>query len=521
MRHERRLFIALWLAVALLLSIGAASTPLLDPDEPRFARTSVEMLRSGDPIVPYYAGRPRLVKPPLLHWLQASLFGLFGPREWAARVPSILAVMSTIALVAHVVRRRFGGLAPVWAVVVMGSMPLVITLGRIGTLDALLTLHVFAVVALDLVGHPGRQRDFALGALLGLAFLVKGPVGVALPLLMLLAGRTATGAELVPAVGAVLRVLAALGAVLLPWLVAFVGRIGLDSAVAVVRHEAIDAYVVGTTHSKAAWFYVGVVVVGFLPWATALGVGLVRAWRSRRDPGARVALYAGAALLAGLVFFSLGRNKLANYLLPLAPLAAIVVTWSIGKELAAPHRRTASSQWTVATLGATAAVLGLAQGMLKEPGARDAVIAGAVIQAACAIVAGAAALLRRPGVVHAVAAGAGGALIASAIFWFLPGYSRERSLAEIVAAAPELRSAPAVLSVDNELPSLVYYLDRVPEWVEADALATRLDAADLPCLVIPRRDAARLPPTLIARLRPIGESGNALAYCERATQARP
>ena len=37
-----------------------------------------------------------------------------------------------------------------------------------------------------------------MGLLLGLAFLVKGPVGVVLPLLMILAGRTATGRDVMP-----------------------------------------------------------------------------------------------------------------------------------------------------------------------------------------------------------------------------------------------------------------------------------------------------------------------------------
>ena len=59
-------------AGALLLSLGAGSLPLLDPDESRFARTSVEMVRSGDLVVPHFEGQPRLVKPPLLHWIQST-----------------------------------------------------------------------------------------------------------------------------------------------------------------------------------------------------------------------------------------------------------------------------------------------------------------------------------------------------------------------------------------------------------------------------------------------------------------
>ena len=63
---------AVVLAALLILLLGSVRAPLIDPDEARFARTSVEMLRSGDPVVPTFEGQPRLVKPPLAHWLQTG-----------------------------------------------------------------------------------------------------------------------------------------------------------------------------------------------------------------------------------------------------------------------------------------------------------------------------------------------------------------------------------------------------------------------------------------------------------------
>jgi len=78
------------LAALLILLLGSLRAPLVDPDEARFARTSVEMLRSGDPVVPTFEGQPRLVKPPLAHWLQTVLFRTFGIHPWLARVPAML-----------------------------------------------------------------------------------------------------------------------------------------------------------------------------------------------------------------------------------------------------------------------------------------------------------------------------------------------------------------------------------------------------------------------------------------------
>src|SRR5512134_3842691 len=86
--------------VVLFFRLGAY--PLLDPDEARFARTSVEMMRSHDYIVPTFEGQPRLVKPPMLHWVQASLFRIAGPNELLARLPSAGATFLSLLLVAWI-----------------------------------------------------------------------------------------------------------------------------------------------------------------------------------------------------------------------------------------------------------------------------------------------------------------------------------------------------------------------------------------------------------------------------------
>ncbi len=170
--------IAFWAVVAgaaLLLVVRTGAVPLWDPDESRFARTSVEMLRSGNLVVPTFEGQPRLVKPPLLHWIQSFVFSLTGATEWAARLHAAAATLGSILLVGWLARRRFGPEGGVWAAAVFATMPIVLVLGRVGTLDALLAVHVLAAVTLDMVddetGKP--YRSACIGGILGLAFLIK------------------------------------------------------------------------------------------------------------------------------------------------------------------------------------------------------------------------------------------------------------------------------------------------------------------------------------------------------------
>ena len=217
-------------------------------------------------------------------------------------------------LLGRLARIRFGDEGAFWSTAILATMPLVVILGRSGTLDALLALHVLAVVALDM--GPGREDDrpglqgLAVGCLLGLAFLIKGPVGVLLPLLIMLGGRTASGREILPRLRTTAQALAGWCLIVLPWGLSFLRRVGATEVLATLRVETAERYFAGTTHVEPAWFYLPIVVVGFLPWAAPLFVALGRLVVGYRDPATRTARYAAAGLVLGLVFFSFGKSKL-------------------------------------------------------------------------------------------------------------------------------------------------------------------------------------------------------------------
>ena len=137
----------------LLLLLALAAGPLLfelgrNPvqlwDESRVAVNAAGMALHGHWLVPYYDGAPDHwnTKPPLLIWLQALDFKLFGLSAWALRLPTALASMGTVLLLyqfaARVLRQPLGGF--------FGGLILVTCAGyvklhvaRTGDYDALLT----------------------------------------------------------------------------------------------------------------------------------------------------------------------------------------------------------------------------------------------------------------------------------------------------------------------------------------------------------------------------------------------
>jgi 4-amino-4-deoxy-L-arabinose transferase-like glycosyltransferase len=508
--HARAGFWGVLALALLLLTVRTGDVPLIDPDEARFARTSVEMQRSGDLVVPTFENEPRVVKPPLLHWIHVPLFRTFGAHPWTARLPAVLATLVSIALTGWIAARRFGPEGALWAAAVMATSPLVLAGGRIGTLDALLAVHVLAIVALDIAepGEVGPYRALAMGALAGLAFLVKGPVGVVVPVIVLLAGRTAAGRNVLPSATAASMALAGWCALVLPWGLVFLERLGGGSIGAVLNEEVLARIVGGTVHVRPPWFYAPVMLLGFVPWVVPMTAALVRVLLRRRDPAVRTATYAGAGLLAGLLLFSLSRGKLPNYLLPLAPLVAILVTWELGQELDDPHERRLPAWLTCGALGLFAVVLMIAASVPDLPAeARLAAGLGSAAQALGALGAFVGVLRRRPRQVYGFAAGAGFAFLLAVTTVFLPAHGARRSAHDLVRDVPALQSARPVAVVEMNLPSLTFYLDRAPEKLFVPDLSDQFDRSDAPLLVFDRRDLDAVEPEVRARLREVGAAG--------------
>src|SRR3954468_21821603 len=95
-------------AAAILYFIGAQSVSLWDRDEAWYAQTSKQMVESGDWVVPRFLDSPRYAKPVFIYWCQAASMKLFGPSELAARLPSALAMLGTISVLAIVLGRAVG-----------------------------------------------------------------------------------------------------------------------------------------------------------------------------------------------------------------------------------------------------------------------------------------------------------------------------------------------------------------------------------------------------------------------------
>jgi 4-amino-4-deoxy-L-arabinose transferase-like glycosyltransferase len=326
------------------------------------------------------------------------------------------------------------------------------------------------------------------------------------------------GGDVVPGSRAWLAGVAAWCAVVLPWGLAFLWRVGLETACGTFRREVLERYFAeDAPHGAPAWYYLGVVAIGFFPWAATLVLGVARAWKRRRDPAARTAAYAAAGLVVGLAFFTIGRGKLPSYVLPLAPLAAIVVAWEIGQEIADPPGRRRGQFLAATSLGIVALALALEAigGVGNEFHA--AVAAGAVVLGTGTAAAFVGIRRRRAREVHLAVAASALLFTAVAAALAFPVVGAGRSTASLIREVPELRSGRPVIAFEKQLPSLCFYLDTVPEWRGVAQVAERISKGDRPLVVVHQKDLSLLPPDARDAMRGVGSSGRYLVFEPRVS----
>ena len=320
---------AWWLAIPLLsiLYFSSLSTAgMLGPDEPRYASIGREMARSGDWITPRLWGAPWFEKPALLYWMTGAAFKLGLSEDLAPRIP--VALLSVILLVFFqwIFSREFGALAAWTATLMLGTSAAWLGCSFIGATDLPMAAAFSAAMLLSLDWiETGARRWLPLAAaLLGVAVLAKGLVPLVLALPLLWCGRRRWRDLLrLPVVGAFLIVA-------MPWYLLCYLRNGGSFLRTFFWEQHFERFTTESlAHGQPFWFYAPVLAAALMPWTPAL---LLLARRALyRDARRRFLLL---WMLFVLVFFSISKNKLPGYLLPLAPAAAALMGIALAEALA-------------------------------------------------------------------------------------------------------------------------------------------------------------------------------------------
>src|SRR6266702_3021767 len=313
------------LLAAVALGWNLSGYRLLDPDEGRNAEVAREMAQSRDYLVPHLNGLPYLDKPIVYFAAAAGLVALLGPTETAARLPAYLATLATVALLAWFARRRWGEDAAWVVALAYATMVMPLAYARAAIFDSTLTLCTTAAILWFFEGW-----SIAAWAAMGVGALTKGPIALAIPLLVVVPHALATGAPVRPLFR--WRGLAAFALVALPWFLAVSARHPQFPSYVFVR-ETFQRMTTPSFHRTAPfWYFLPIVPVAAFPWVVPALARIDRwrdAWRARRDPAAREPLLLACWLIVPLTLLTLNQSKLPQYVLPLMPAFALAATRNI------------------------------------------------------------------------------------------------------------------------------------------------------------------------------------------------
>lgn len=382
----KRVWILLFLAVIAIYFYGLGYLPLVGPDEPRYAQVAREMYQRADLITPTLGGHTWFEKPALLYWMMIAAFRAFGVSETSARLGSAISGLLTIAAVFWVGRRvarvtadaELWGLGP-WSALVAASMLGLIVFSRAASFDIVVTMTITWALACffasDLEMNEAKRRQLLTGfyVFVGLSLLAKGLIGIVIPfgvigLYQLLRRAMFSKRFLFTLIWGVPLALA----VAALWYAPVIMRHGwpfIDEFF--VQHHLARYFSNRYRHPGPVYFYLLCLVPLTLPWTILLieGMWKARFWNSRgNDAGEKLRVFALAWLLFPLAFFSFSTSKLAGYILPVLPAAALIAGIRLARFTSGSVagrtaiRLTGSSLLLIAGAGA---ILGMRSGMLS------------------------------------------------------------------------------------------------------------------------------------------------------------
>jgi 4-amino-4-deoxy-L-arabinose transferase-like glycosyltransferase len=322
------------LVAAGFLASNIALNPLYLWDESRLAVNALEMSQRGFSLITTFGFQPDLwnTKPPLLIWLQAGSIDLFGPSEWAVRLPSLIAALATIALVMRfswrLGRSRFVALAAP-SLLLFSPGWFGVHAAQSGDYETLLCFFTTAylLVLFEVLHHrrPDPWRVVLCGLLIAGACLTKGIAGLAPGVgafvYVVIKGRWPRLFKSPWYVVAGLIVLVLVGGFY--WLRE---RAAPGYLAAMADNELGRRYLQGMSgHIQPFWYY-GYYLLEFFalgPLVLLLFAAPFLRWKPTRS--AAFVTYAGCVALAMLVILTLSRTKIFWYMTPVYPIVSIAL----------------------------------------------------------------------------------------------------------------------------------------------------------------------------------------------------
>ncbi len=365
----RPIVAVLVLTILVLTLVPLALRPLFNLNEGLYAEAAREMLHHN-PLIPRLDGLPYLEKPPLFYWLIMLSYKIFGVGKFAARLPSALAALGTLAVVYRFARHR--STIPAWPALILFSSAGFYIMSQLAMFDMTFTLfHTITLLAFfSYMEKPDQTwRLLVAAAASALACLTKGLIGIVLPgltvMLFLLRERQTIRWRPFLIAWGVFFVIA------LPWHIWMTLHVpGFFDRYIIQEHFDRFLGTLKPMDYRRPPFYYNFehILLGIFPWTPFLIEALIR-----RRPYDRLDRF--LLLWAGVyvVFFTISKTSSSYYMLPAFPALALF----IGRAL--PELKKRSLPWLLAGFALLCVAVGIRSLHIAHPFMRPYLVASSLI----------------------------------------------------------------------------------------------------------------------------------------------
>ena len=318
----------LWLLLCIGLVVTAiASRPPIPIDETRYLSVAWEMWQSNQFLVPHINGQPYSHKPPLLFWLIQFGWWVFGVNEWSARLTAPLFGLASLFLTQRLAAILWpttlesSRISPL-ILLSMGVWSVFCTLTMFDTLVVFFSLAAYLIVVTG-VKNPNRYSWPLLGLVLGLGLLAKGPVTLVYIVPPIILGplwiahndtkwwRWYGGLVFALVIGSLLA---------LTWAIPASLAGGYDYGRAILFSQTADRMAQSFAHQRPFYWYFLLLPLILFPWSLWLPF-----WRGLKIPCDQSLRFCFCTIIPAFVILSMISGKQIHYILPLLPIAAIIL----------------------------------------------------------------------------------------------------------------------------------------------------------------------------------------------------
>ncbi|HTZ11424.1 MAG TPA: glycosyltransferase family 39 protein [Candidatus Margulisiibacteriota bacterium] len=328
--YLKRILILISLSFIFLMW-GNGILSLTSPDEVFYVQTAKEMIQHRSWLTPYLFDQPQFEKPILSFWLFKAGFMLFGISSFSARLfPALFAMIGVIAvyllglLAVKEEKKAF------LSALILTSSGLYIGLARTVFTDMIFSVFILLSLLSFFWGYSDKAKK-AYGSILffifsGLAVLTKGPLGLVIPILIVIyflaAKKDIRFLYCREFLGWGLLIFMAIA---LPWYIYMFKRYGYGFIAEFFYNDHLRRFLAAEHPSADKWYFYPASIIGSVfPWSIFTLCALFSLPNNLRKENASSFLFLTSWIAVVFLIFQFCHSKLTSYIVPLFPPLSII-----------------------------------------------------------------------------------------------------------------------------------------------------------------------------------------------------